>query len=55
MEVMTVLTKRLIAPAASYFEQWLQSVGEFPPRQKPGSVNVERVMEAVTTGQTGTQ
>ena len=26
---------------------WLQSFREFPPRQKPGSFNLERVMEAV--------
>ena len=38
----------LIAPAAGYVGQWLQSFREFPPRQKPGSFNLERVMEAVT-------
>ena len=27
----------------------LQSFKEFPPRQKPGSFNLERVMEAVMT------
>jgi arylsulfatase A-like enzyme len=37
-----------IAPAASYVGQWLQSFKEFPPRQKPGSFNLERVMESVT-------
>ena len=37
-----------IAPAAGYVGQWLQSFKEFPPRQKPGSFNLERVMEAVT-------
>ncbi len=37
-----------IAPAAAYVGQWLQSFREFPPRQKPGSFNLERVMEAVT-------
>ncbi len=37
-----------IAPAASYVGEWLQSFREFPPRQKPGSFNLERVMEAVT-------
>jgi arylsulfatase A-like enzyme len=37
----------LIAPAATYIAQWLQSFREFPPRQKPGSFNLERVMEAV--------
>ena len=38
----------LIAPAAAYAGQWLQSFKEFPPRQKPGSFNLERAMEAVT-------
>lgn len=38
----------LIAPAGAYVGQWLQSFREFPPRQKPGSFNLENVMEAVT-------
>lgn len=37
----------LIAPAGAYVGKWLQSFREFPPRQKPGSFNLERVMEAV--------
>lgn len=37
-----------IAPAGAYVGQWLQSFRDFPPRQKPGSFNLERVMEAVT-------
>jgi arylsulfatase len=40
----------MIAPAAAYVGQWLQSFREFPPRQKPGSFNLENVMEAVTSG-----
>jgi len=40
-----------IAPAAVYVGQWIQSFKEFPPRQKPGSFNLERVMEEVTKGQ----
>ena len=40
----------LIAPASVYVGQWLQSFKDYPPRQKPGSFNLERVMEAVTTG-----
>jgi len=40
----------MIAPAGAYVGQWLQSFKEFPPRQKPGSFNLERVMEAVTKG-----
>jgi arylsulfatase len=37
-----------IAPAGAYVANWLQSFKEFPPRQKPGSFNLDRVMEAVT-------
>jgi arylsulfatase A-like enzyme len=37
----------MIAPAGAYVGQWLQSFKEFPPRQKPGSFNLDRVMEAV--------
>ncbi|MFM7734579.1 MAG: arylsulfatase, partial [Alphaproteobacteria bacterium] len=37
-----------IAPAAGYVGQWIQSFKEFPPRQKPGSFNLDRVMEQVT-------
>jgi arylsulfatase len=40
----------LIAPAGAYVANWLQSFKEFPPRQKPGSFNLDRVMEAVTAG-----
>jgi arylsulfatase len=36
-----------IAPAGSYVGRWLQSFKEFPPRQKPGSFNLDRVMEAL--------
>jgi len=38
----------VFAPAAAYVGNWLQSFREFPPRQKPGSFNLDRVMEAVT-------
>jgi arylsulfatase len=37
----------LIAPAGAYVGQWIKSFKEFPPRQKPGSFNLERVMEKV--------
>jgi len=40
----------VIAPAGAYVGRWLQSFKEFPPRQKPGSFNLDRVMEAVTAG-----
>ena len=35
------------APAAAYVSRWLESFREFPPRQKPGSFSLDRVMEAV--------
>lgn len=38
----------VIAPAAAYVGRWLQSFKEYPPRQKPGSFNLDRVMESVT-------
>jgi arylsulfatase len=44
----------MIAPAAGIVAQWLQSFREFPPRQKPGSFNLDQVMEAVT-GNAGKQ
>ncbi|HMO63790.1 MAG TPA: arylsulfatase [Verrucomicrobiota bacterium] len=40
----------MIAPAGAYVGRWLQSFRDFPPRQKPGSFNLDRVMEAVTAG-----
>lgn len=43
----------LIAPAAGYVGQWLQSFRDFPSRQKPGSFNLVRVMEAVSRPQGG--
>ena len=38
------------APAGTYVGEWLQSFKEFPPRQKPGSFNLDNVMEAITKG-----
>jgi arylsulfatase len=38
-----------LAPAGAFVGQWLQSFREFPPRMKPGSFSLDRVMEAVTT------
>jgi arylsulfatase len=38
-----------IAPASAYVGQWLQSFKDFPPRQKPGSFNLDRVMEQLTS------
>jgi arylsulfatase len=39
----------IIAPAGAYVGQWLESFREFPPRQKPGSFSLDRVMELVTS------
>ncbi len=43
----------MFAPAAGGVANWLQSFKEFPPRQKPGSFNLDRVMEAVTKSNGG--
>jgi arylsulfatase A-like enzyme len=40
------------APAASFVGNWMQSFKDFPPRQKPGSFNLDRAMEALTSGAT---
>jgi arylsulfatase A-like enzyme len=45
----------ILAPAGGFVAQWLQSFREFPPRQKPGSFNLDRVMEAVISQQSGGQ
>jgi len=45
----------VIAPAAAYVANWLQSFAEFPPRQEPGSFNLDKVMEQVTRGSAGNQ
>jgi arylsulfatase A-like enzyme len=37
-----------IVPAASYVGNWIQTFREFPPRQKPGSFNLEAAMENLT-------
>lgn len=37
----------LLAPAAAHVAEWLQSFRDFPPRQKPGSFNLDRVMESL--------
>jgi arylsulfatase len=42
-----------IAPAGGFVGQWLQSFREFPPRQKPGSFNLDRVMQALTAPEGG--
>lgn len=39
----------MIAPGIAYVAKWLQSFKEFPPRQKPGSFNLENVMESLNS------
>jgi arylsulfatase len=41
------------APAAAYVGAFLQTFREFPPRMKPGSFSLDRVMEAMTKPQGG--
>jgi arylsulfatase len=38
----------LMGPAQAYAGKWLQSFKDFPPRQKPGSFNLEAVMDSLT-------
>jgi len=40
----------VFAPAGAYVGKWLQSFKEFPPRQEPGSFNLDKVMESVKRG-----
>jgi arylsulfatase len=42
-----------LAPAAAFVGHWLQSFREFPPRMKPGSFSLDRVMEAMTASGKG--
>ncbi|MGD0208462.1 MAG: arylsulfatase [Verrucomicrobiota bacterium] len=41
----------VFAPAAGYVAQWMTSFREFPPRMKPGSFSLDRVMDSMTSGQ----
>ena len=45
----------MIAPAAAYVGQWLQSFQEFPPRQEPGTFSLDKVMKSITSGNPGVQ
>jgi arylsulfatase A-like enzyme len=40
-----------IAPATMYVGHWLESFREYPPRQKPASYNLDKVMAMMTAGQ----
>jgi len=37
----------LLTPAAAYVGQFISTFHEYPPRQKPGSFNLDRVMESL--------
>jgi arylsulfatase len=39
----------LLVPAQAYVGQFLQTFGEFPPRQKAGTFNLDKVMETLQT------
>jgi len=40
----------IFAPAGAFVGQWLQSFREYPPRQEPGSFNLDKVMAAIKEG-----
>ena len=41
----------VLVPAQSIVKEFLSTFKEFPPRQKPGSFNLDRVLEALEQGQ----
>ena len=43
----------LIAPAASYVARFIGTFREFPPRQKPGSFNLDHVLQSLQTDSSG--
>jgi arylsulfatase len=43
-----------IAPAAAYVGQFIGTFQKYPPRQKPGSFNLDRVLESLQTNSSGT-
>jgi len=45
----------LLSPAAAYVAGFLQTLQEFPPRQRPGSFNLKNVMEKIQQGSSGMQ
>jgi arylsulfatase len=40
----------LLVPAQAYVGRWLETLKEFPPRQKPASFNLDEVMDKLTKG-----
>ncbi len=43
----------LLAPAVAYVGKFLATFREYPPRQKPGSFNLDRVLQALQSGSGG--
>jgi arylsulfatase len=43
----------LLVPAQAYVQQQIQSLMEFPPRQKPASFNLDRVLDQLKDGSGG--
>jgi arylsulfatase len=43
----------LLVPAQAYVAEVLQSVREFPPRQRPASFNMEQVLQSLEQGRGG--
>ena len=41
----------MLAPGAAYVGQFIATFRDFPPRQKPGSFNLDRVLESLETGE----
>jgi len=42
----------LLVPAQAYVGQFLQTFVDYPPRQKPGTFGLDRVLEALQEGTT---
>jgi arylsulfatase len=40
----------LLVPAQAYVGQWLETFKKYPPRQKPGSFNLDQVMDQLMKG-----
>jgi arylsulfatase len=40
----------LLVPAQAYVAEWLQTFRKYPPRQKPGSFNLDQVMDDLSKG-----
>ena len=43
----------LLVPAQAYIARWIESLKEFPPRQKPASFSIEQVMEKLQSSHGG--